>query len=151
MLGVYTDRLVETLAQVLLTLGAEHALVVHSADGLDEISLSAATHVCELRDGALRTYELTPEELGLPRYAAEEFAGGDSVQNAGIATAILEGEPGPRRDIVAANAGAALYVAGLAPSIRDGVRLAAESMASGAALRKLRELIAVTNELGGPR
>ncbi|HEY0140956.1 MAG TPA: anthranilate phosphoribosyltransferase [Thermoanaerobaculia bacterium] len=148
-LGVYSDRLVEIVANVLAALGAEHALVVHSRDGLDEISVSAATRVCEVKDGEVRAYELTPEEIGVERHSLEQLAGGDARENAGIARQILAGGDGARRDVVAANAGAALYVAGLAPSIRDGVLLAKESIASGRAAAKLQELIAATNELGG--
>jgi anthranilate phosphoribosyltransferase len=151
-LGVYSDHLVEVLAQVLVALGCEHALVVHSRDGLDEISLSAPTHVCEARGGTLHSYELTPEELGLPVYPLEAMAGGDAAENARIAQAILgsdsgDRESGARRDIVLANAGAALYVAGGAASIRDGVELARAALASGAAAAKLRELVAATNAL----
>ncbi|MEA2463067.1 MAG: anthranilate phosphoribosyltransferase [Acidobacteriota bacterium] len=146
-LGVYAERLVETVAHVLAALGAEHALVVHSRDGLDEISVSAPTHVCEVRGGEVRAYDLTPDELGLGLHDLSALAGGDARENAGIARDILSGGNGARHDIVVANAGAALYVAGLAPSIRDGVALAHESLASGAARRKLEELIAVTNEV----
>ncbi|MCU1348845.1 MAG: TrpD [Acidobacteria bacterium] len=146
-LGVYADHLVEILAEVLLALGCEHAMVVHSRDGLDEISLSAPTHVCEARDGTLRSYELTPDDLGLPTYPLDAMAGGDAAANARIALAILGGEAGGRRDIVLANAGAALYVAGSAASIREGIALAREALASGAAAAKLRELVAATNEL----
>jgi anthranilate phosphoribosyltransferase len=148
-LGVYADRLVETVARVLAALGAEHALVVHSRDGLDEISLSAPTHVCEVRNGEVRSFELTPEELGMRTHAIESFAGGDIGRNAAIARSVLGGEEGVRHDIVAANAGAALYVAGLAPTIRDGVAMAGESIRGRRALAKLEELVAITNELGG--
>ena len=148
-LGVYSDRLTEVVAQVLSALGAEHALVVHSRDGLDEISVSAATHVCEVRNGEVRSYDVTPEEIGVSRHALERLAGGDIQQNASIARAILGGENGARRDIVLANAGAACYVAGLAPTMRDGVELARESLRSGRASEKLQQLIAVSNELGG--
>ncbi len=148
-LGVYAERLVEVVAQVLAALGAKHALVVHSRDGLDEISISAATRVCEVRDGELRSYEVTPEELGLPRHAIEAVAGGDARENAAIARDILNGANGARHDIVVANAGAALYVAGLAPSIRDGVALAKESIASGRAYGKLQQLVSESNALGG--
>jgi anthranilate phosphoribosyltransferase len=148
-LGVYSDHLVETVARVLVALGAEHALVVHSRDGLDEISVSAPTHVCEVRDGHLRTYDLVPQDLGVAQHAIDELAGGDIQRNAEIARAVLEGEEGARHDIVAANAGAALYVAGLAHTIREGVALAHESLRTGRALAKLNELVAVTNELGG--
>ena len=147
-LGVYADRLVETVAQVLAALGAEHALVVHSHDGLDEISVSAATHVCEVRGGEMQSYELTPEAIGVDRHPIERLAGGDATMNAAIARALLEGENGARHDVVVANAGAALYVAGLAPTIREGVTLAKESIASGRASEKLQQLIDVSNEVG---
>jgi len=148
-LGVYSDRLTETIAQVLAALGSEHALVVHSRDGLDEISVSAATHVCEVRGGEVTSYDITPEELGVSRHPLERLAGGDARQNADIARAILGGEDGARHDVIVANAGAACYVAGLAPTIRDGVELARDSLRSGGAAEKLQQLIAVSNELGG--
>lgn len=107
-LGVYSDHLVELLAHVLLALGAEHALVVHSRDGLDEISVSAPTRVCEVCYGEIRSYEVTPEEIGIRRHPLEAIAGGDAKENAHIAHAVLEGEDSARTDIVAANAGAAL-------------------------------------------
>jgi anthranilate phosphoribosyltransferase len=146
-LGVYAERLVETVARVLAALGAEHALVVHSRDGLDEISVSAPTRVCEVRGGEVTAYEITPDDLGVGTHDLGALAGGDSRENAGIARDVLGGANGARHDIVVANAGAALYVAGLAASIRDGVALAHESIASGAAKQKLEELIAVTNEV----
>ena len=150
-LGVYSDHLVEVLARVLAALGTEHALVVHSRDGLDEISVSAATHVAEVRDGAIMLYDVTPSTLGLPTHAIEELAGGDVAANAAIARAILAGEEGARRDVVIANAGAALYVAGLAATIPDGIALAREALTGGAALQKLQELVSVTNELAESR
>ena len=143
-LGVYAERLVEPVARVLAALGAVHALVVHSRDGLDEISVCAPTLVCEVRDG-LRTYEITPEEIGVRSHGIEELAGGDVQANAAIARAVLQGREGARHDVVIANAGAALYVAGAAPTIRDGVALAHESIVSGKAMRKLEELVAETN------
>ncbi|HUP60238.1 MAG TPA: anthranilate phosphoribosyltransferase [Thermoanaerobaculia bacterium] len=146
-LGVYAERLTHTVARVLAALGAEHAMVVHSRDGLDEISVSAATHVCEVRDGDIREYDVTPEEIGVGRHAIEEMAGGDASTNAAIARAVLGGENGARHDVVVANAGAALYVAGLAPSIRDGVQLAKEAIASGRAAEKLQQLVAMSNEV----
>jgi anthranilate phosphoribosyltransferase len=148
-LGVYAERLVETVAHVLNALGAEHALVVHSRDGLDEISVSAPTRVCEVRNGAVHAYEITPEEIGVQTHRIEELAGGDARANADIARAILNGANGAKHDVVVANAGAALYVAGLAATIAEGVTLARASLASGAAKAKLQELIAATNELGG--
>ncbi|HEX7153646.1 MAG TPA: anthranilate phosphoribosyltransferase [Thermoanaerobaculia bacterium] len=150
-LGVFAERLVDVVAQVLLALGATHALVVHSRDGLDELSVSAATHVCEVKDGAIRRYEVEPEALGIARHSIDALAGGDTRENARIARAILSGEEGARQDVVAANAGAALYVAGLAPTIRDGVTLAKEAIRSGAAKAKLDQLIVATNDLGGAR
>lgn len=146
-LGVYSLHLVEVLARVLLALGAEHAMVVHSADGLDEISVSATTHVCEVRDGDVHRYELTPEEIGARRHGIDEIAGGDARENARIAREVLDGANGARHEIVAANAGAALYVSGAASSIGEGVAMARESIASGAAMAKLQELVKVTNEL----
>lgn len=150
-LGVYAPHLVELLAKVLLALGADHALVVHSFDGLDEISISAPTRVTELRDGALRTYDVTPEAIGVRRYDLRELAGGNAQDNARIARAVLAGEDAAAVEIVVANAGAALYVAGSAETIRDGVVLAREAIASGAARRKLEELVAATNDVAGPR
>ena len=148
-LGVYAPHLVERLALVLQSLGVAHAMVVHSHDGLDEISVSAATHVCEVRDGEVRTYDLTPEAAGVPTHPIESIRGGSAAENAAIARAVLEGESGARADIVAANAGAALYVSGAVPSIRDGVELARESVASGKAREKLEQLVSVTRELAG--
>ena len=145
-LGVYAERLVETVARVLAALGAEHALVVHSHDGLDEISVSAPTYVCEVRNGEVRAYEVTPEELGVRTHAIEELAGGDASENASIARAVLNGSEGARHDVVIANAGAALFVSGLAASIREGVAMAHESIVSGSARAKLQELIDATQE-----
>jgi anthranilate phosphoribosyltransferase len=146
-LGVYAERLVDTVARVLAALGAEHALVVHSRDGLDEISGSAPTLVCEVKGGeVVGSYDITPEELGLATHPIEDVAGGDVAHNAEIARAVLRGAGGAaRHEIVIANAGAALYVAGLAPTIRDGVKLAHESIASGRALQKLEQLVTETN------
>jgi anthranilate phosphoribosyltransferase len=148
-LGVYNERLVEVVARVLQALGATHALVVHSRDGLDEISVSAPTHVCEVKDGEIRAYEITPEEIGVERHSIEELAGGDARTNASIAREVLQGAGGAKHDIVVANAGAALYVAGAAASIKDGVALAKESIASGRASAKLRQLVEESNAVGG--
>ena len=153
-LGVYGARLVATVARVLASLGAEHSMVVHSEDGLDEISVSAPTYVSEVRNGEVRSYRITPEELGLRRHELSELAGGDAAANAAIARTILDGGNGARHDVVVANAGAALYVAGVAASLREGVALARESIARGFAAQKLQELVEATNEGGvddGPR
>jgi len=143
-LGVYSDHLVEIVANVLLALGADRAMVVHSRDGLDELSVSAPTHVCELRDGAIRSYELTPADGGVDTHRLEELAGGDVKTNAAIARSVLEGKSGAAQDIVVLNAGAALYVSGAADSVRDGVALARQAINSGRALGKLEELISAS-------
>ncbi|HSP14312.1 MAG TPA: anthranilate phosphoribosyltransferase [Thermoanaerobaculia bacterium] len=140
-LGVYADHLVETVANVLLALGAEHALVVHSRDGLDEISVSAPTHVCEVRDRQVRSYEITPNEAGVASHKLEEIAGGDPKRNASIARSVLEGKKGAAQDVVALNAGAALYVGGAAASIREGAAMARQAIENGRALAKLEEMI----------
>lgn len=139
-IGVYAMRLVEVIADVLVALGADHALVVHSHDGLDEISISAPTRIAEVRDGAVRVFDYEPER----RHPIEGIAGGDAKRNAEIARAILSGEQSAAAEIVAVNAGAALYVAGIAATIRDGAQIAREAMASGKARAKLEELIAAT-------
>jgi anthranilate phosphoribosyltransferase len=145
-LGVYAEHLVEIVARVLAALGAVHALVVHSRDGLDEISISAPTLICEVRDGDLRTYEVTPEELDVGSAPIEDVAGGDVSHNAEIARGVLRGRGGAaRHSIVYANAGAALYVAGMAASIRDGAAMASEAIASGNAVSKMAELVRETN------
>ncbi len=140
LLGVYAPRLVELLAGVLLELGSEHALVVHGADGLDEITTTGETEVAEVRAGAVGRQVLTPEQFGLPRVSLEELAGGDPAANARLMLAVLAGEPGPLLDVSLLNAGAAIYVGGLVPSIADGVERAREAVASGAAARKLDQL-----------
>lgn len=149
-LGVFAPHLVPRVAEVLAALGAEHALVVHSHDGLDEISVSAPTRACEVRDGEVRSFEVTPEEIGLRRHSIESLAGGDVTTNARIARDVLSGQlNGARHDVVAANAGAALYVAGVATSIADGVMMARDAIASKRATRKLEELITTSNEMRG--
>lgn len=148
-LGVYNERLVEVVARVLAALGAVHALVVHSRDGLDEISVSAGTRVCEVKDGEVRAYEITPEDLGVARHPIAALAGGDARANASIAREVLQGGNGAKHDVVVANAGAALYVAGATGTIRDGVELARESIGSGRAYAKLQQLVAETNAVGG--
>ncbi len=146
-LGVYSPHLVDVVARVLHALGAEHALVVHSLDGLDEISVSAPTRVAEVRNGEVRSYELTPGDVGVTTHTLDAVLGGDAAENARIAMSVLEGEGGARRDIVIANAGAALYVGGVAATIREGAEKAWQAIASGAAKAKLDELVAVTREV----
>jgi anthranilate phosphoribosyltransferase len=142
--GVFSAEVVEKVARVLAELGVERAFVVHGAGGLDEISLAGATKVGEVRGRSVRLYEITPEDFGLNRAPLAAIAGGDATRNAEIIRAILAGETGPRRDIVVANAAAALVAAGRAADFLEGVRLAAESIDSGAARKKLDALIAFT-------
>jgi anthranilate phosphoribosyltransferase len=145
-LGVFSDRWLEPLAGALARLGSERALVVHGADGLDEISLSAATRVAELRDGGVRVYQIAPEEFGLARCALEELRGGSVADNAGILQRVLHGEARPAQMSVALlNAAAAVYVADRAPSLGEGLELARRSVASGAASRALAKLVEVSN------
>ncbi len=148
-LGVSAVALTPLLAQALAELGAERAFVVHGADGLDEVSISAETYVSEVREGAVRSYKVTPEDFGVPRAPLEALLGGDAAENARIIRGILDGEPGPRCDIVLANAAVALVAAGLAGDFREGARLAAQSIDSGAAAAKLDALIAFTNAQPG--
>ncbi|HXI12928.1 MAG TPA: anthranilate phosphoribosyltransferase [Thermoanaerobaculia bacterium] len=147
-IGVYSSHLVDLIARVLVSLGAEHALVVHSHDGMDEISVSAPSRVSEVKDGEISSYEIESSDLGLGTYSIDDLRGGDARRNAEITRAILEGESGAPRDVVVANAGAAIYVAGLAGSIRDGAVIAQRTIDSGAAARKLAELVAETNGAG---
>jgi anthranilate phosphoribosyltransferase len=141
LLGVYARDKVEPLARVLLELGAEHALVVHGADGLDEITTTGPTLVAEVRDGELATFEILPEELGVERTTLEALLGGTPEENARRMEALLGGEGEPAlASVTALNAGAALYVAGCAKTLRDGVEAARALLAEGAAARKLGEL-----------
>ncbi|MBR3006969.1 MAG: anthranilate phosphoribosyltransferase [Stomatobaculum sp.] len=145
LLGVYDDYLVEPLAQVLVNLGVKRGMVVYGMDKLDEISVSAPTRICEIRDGWFRSYVIQPEDFGLERCAKEELKGGSPAENADITRAILQGEKGHRRDAVLLNAGAALYIGGKTESMKEGVSLAAEILDSGKALETLEKLIEVSN------
>ncbi len=140
LVGVYARDRVEPVARVLAALGCEHALVVHGGDGLDEITTTTTTHVAEVRGGEVATYELTPEAAGVRRTAPESLAGGSPEENAARLRQLLEGETGALTDIVALNAGAALYVSGRAESIAEGVDQARLVLASGAAHAKLLAL-----------
>ena len=139
LLGVYDPLLVNPLAQVLTDLGTKRGMVVHGQDVLDEISISAPTTVCEFRDGWYRSSVICPEDFGLQRADRSAILGGTAAENAAITLDVLGGARGPRRDIVLLNAGAGLYVADKAGSIAEGVKLAADVIDSGAALRKLEE------------
>lgn len=140
-MGVYDESLVEPLAKVLSNLGVKRALVVYGQDRLDEISASAETSVCEVKDGTFKSYTISPEQFGLTRCKKEELTGGTPDENAAITKAVLAGEQGARRTAVVLNAGAGLYVAGKADSIEAGVRLAEELIDSGKAEKKLEEFV----------
>ncbi|HKJ71685.1 MAG TPA: anthranilate phosphoribosyltransferase [Gammaproteobacteria bacterium] len=143
-LGVFDARWLEPLARVLRELGSEHVLVVHADDGMDELSTLGPTRMVELFEGDLLHHDIDPEQFGLAEARPEDLEAGDAEENAAILRAILDGEPGPKRDIVLLNAGAALYVAGVAAELRDGVERAAEAIDSGAARAKLEQLAAFT-------
>ena len=143
--GVYSADLVEKLAEALSILGLRRALVVHGADGLDEITITGPTRIAEVRDAQVRSYEVTPEEFGLKRASIEEIAGGDAAANASIIREILSGKKSPRRDVVLLNAAAALVAAGRADHLGDSLPLAARSIDGGAAAGKLDALVQFTN------
>jgi len=143
--GVYSADLVEKLAEALSELGLHRALVVHGRDGLDEITITGPTKIAEVRDGKVRTYEVTPEEFGLKSAALTEIAGGDADRNAAIIRAVLDGERSPRRDIVVLNAAAALVAAAHADRIAEGIPLAAYAIDCGHARQRLQLLVEFTN------
>ena len=147
LMGVYDQSLVEPLAQVMANLGVNRGMVVYGQDSLDEISMCAPTSVCEIRDGKFTSYEITPEQFGYERCEKGALTGGTPAENAEITKAILKGEEkGPKRQAVCLNAGAALYIAGKAASIEEGVKLAESLIDSGAALKKLEAFIRESNE-----
>lgn len=147
LMGVYDQSLVEPLAQVMANLGVNRGMVVYGQDSLDEISMCAPTSVCEIRDGKFTSYEITPEQFGYERCEKGALTGGTPAENAEITKAILKGEEkGPKRQAVCLNAGAALYIAGKATSIEEGVKLAESLIDSGAALKKLEEFVEETNK-----
>lgn len=147
LMGVYDQSLVGPLAQVMANLGVDRGMVVYGQDSLDEISMCAPTSVCEIRDGKFTSYEITPEQFGYERCEKGALTGGTPAENAEITKAILKGEEkGPKRQAVCLNAGAALYIAGKAASIEEGVKLAESLIDSGAALKKLEEFVEETNK-----
>ena len=145
LVGVYSPEITEKIAVVMSRLGVERAFVVSGKDHMDEITTTGATVISEIRDGNVTTYEVTPEEFGLKRAALDDLRGGDGAENAKIAKRILTGEKGPKRDIVLLNAGAALYIARLADSVKEGILMAEESIDSGNAMRVLQELAEMSN------
>lgn len=130
-MGVYQPRLVPLVAEAMTLLGAKHSMVVCGENGMDELSLSGASHVAEVRDGSVREYVVMPEEFGLQRAPLSALEGGDGVENAAILVSIFAGEPGPRRDVVVLNAAAVLVTAGLTKDIREGIAVAAQTIDSG--------------------
>jgi len=146
LIGVFSDQWLEPLAQVLSRLGSRHVLVVHGEDGLDEISIGAPTQVAELKDGAVRRYTLDPERFGLQRADIDSLVVKDAAESLTMLRAVLADTPGAARDIVLLNAGAALYTAGVADSIEQGLQKARTVIANGAAQSRLEDLVKLTNE-----
>lgn len=146
LLGVFAEQWVEPLASVLGKLGAEKAWVVHGTDGMDEITTTASTKVAALENGAVTTFEIAPEDVGLARATPDQLRGSDAESNAAALRAVLGGAPGPYRDIVLLNAGAAFVVADKAATLAEGVAMAAETIDAGHAVAALDRLVAITNE-----
>lgn len=146
LLGVYDEYLVEPLAQVLINLGVKRGMVVYGQDKLDEISMSAPTTICEIRDGWFKTSVITPEDFGFSRCTSDELKGGTPEENAAITLAILKGAKGPKRNAVLLNAGAALYIGEKAETLKDGIALARELIDSQKALAVLQKLIQISNQ-----
>lgn len=147
-MGVFGAHWLEPLAQVLGQLGSKHVLVVHAEDGLDEISIGALTRVAELKDGQVTSYTLTPEHFGMPRADLSSLVVNGPQQSCAVMRAVLEDREGPARDIVALNAGAAIYAANLEPTLERGVQRALDVIASGAARAKLDALVEFSNSFG---
>lgn len=145
MVGVFSKHWVQPLAQVLKNLGAESAWVVHGSDGLDEITLTGPTHIAALENGNIRTFDVTPEDAGLPRATAAELKGGDAQANANALREVLDGKQNAYRNVALINAAAALVVAGKAKDLKEGVALGTKALDTGAATDRLTRLVAVSN------
>ena len=145
LLGVYDEYLVQPLAQVLVSLGIKRGMVVYGQDKLDEISASAPTTVCEISDGWYKTYVIKPEDFGIERCTKDDLKGGTPPENAKTTLSILNGEKGPKRNAVLLNAGASLYIAGKADSLKAGIELAGQILDSGKAVEVLNKMIEVSN------
>ncbi len=144
--GVYTSKLTDVIAKAMMNIGVERAFVVSGCDNMDEITLTGGTTISEIKDGRVNTFTVTPEQFGFKRCGLDELQGGDGTVNAGITKDILSGkEKGAKRDIVLLNAGATLYVGGMADSIQAGIRLAQETINSGKALKTLEALVNASN------
>ena len=146
LLGVFSNHWVAPLAQVLGQLGSKHVLVVHAEDGMDEISIGAPTRVAELKDGEVRTYNITPGEFGIEQGDVTSLAVDDAAQSLEVIKNVFKNAPGPARDIVLLNAGAAIYAAGLSDDIKGGVEAAREVIANGEAAKKLDALVEVSKQ-----
>lgn len=146
-IGVFDPAYAPLLAEALRVNGAEHVLIVHGEPGLDEISLCGKTYITELAQGHITQYEITPEQMGLSACAPEDIIGGDPATSAQMLRDVLEGQPGPRQEIVLANAAAAIVVSGKAANLHDGIAIAKEAIVSGQALAKLQELREFTQKL----
>ena len=146
-MGVFHKDLVGLLARTLQRLGSTHVMVVHSADGMDEISFSGDTYVAELKDGAVTEYTINPQQFGLPLHSVDSIHVENAEESKRVITAVLNGEKGPARDIVLLNAGAAIYVAGLVANMQEGIQQAAEVIDSGAAKNKLQQLTALSQQM----
>lgn len=144
-MGVYSQEMLEPMAKVLSNLGVRRGMVVYGLDQLDEISISAPTNICEIGEEGFHCYTVTPEQFGIKRCVKEELAGGTPEENARITRAILRGEKGARRDAAILNAAAAVYIAGKAADMMEGVSLAQEAIDSGRALEKLEQFIRLSN------
>ena len=146
-LGVFSAEWLEPLAQVLGKLGSEHVLVVHADDGLDEISIASSTRVAELKAGSVHSYQVSPDQFGMKTGNVAELAVENAQQSLAMINRVLDDTPGPAHDIVALNAGAAIYAAGIADSLQAGVEVAQQAIASGAAKQKLKDLIEFSNSV----
>jgi len=153
LIGVGHPDIAHKLAQVLRVLGSRHAVLVHAEEGLDELGLAGTSTVTEFdaRDGEIRSFDVTPEDFGLPRANVSDLAGGDAATNVTIARSILSGELGPRRSVTILNAGAGIYAADAAESFAEGIRIAEDAVDSGRALAKVDQLVAFTQSLTVPR
>lgn len=144
--GVYSADVVDLMAATLAELGTQRALVVHGADGLDEISVSGETFAAEIHNGQIRRFTITPEDFGVARSPIESLRGSTAVENAALIRSVLDNQPSPRRDVAVINAAAALVVSGVAKDFRDGARLAANAISSGLAKQKLAAFVAFINQ-----
>ena len=145
-IGIYSGELTEKMAAVLGNLGSRHAFVVHGEDGLDEVTLTSKTKISELKNGNVNTYWIEPEEFHMKRCGVEDLKGGSPEENAGITLGVLKGEKGPKRDITLLNAAAAIVAGGKAETLKKGIEIAAESIDSGAAMKKLDGLVEMSNK-----